>query len=39
MEESKPEEFRKYARAEQEYERKLNEAMNDLKYVKGKYWS
>lgn len=38
VEQSKPEEFKNYLRAEQEYETKLNAAMNDLKYVKGKHY-
>lgn len=37
-EESKPEEFRKYLKNEEEYASKLNEAMTNLKYVKGKHY-
>lgn len=38
IEASKPEEFNTYLRAEQEYEQKLNAAMSNLKYVKGKHY-
>lgn len=37
IEASKPEEFNAYLRAEKEYEQKLNAAMSNLKYVKGKH--
>lgn len=37
IEASKPEEYRQYLKNEDEYERKLNDAMTNLKFVKGKH--